>query len=197
MEFRTIKKHDLSKITPHFRNNEFYTTSPDAPTEHTLAQPVISAAEFLRNHFNVPWRVTSTYRTEAHELAICKKRGYSKQLAKSSQHVARRAMDSQPVTNAPAIMLQLHRDFLNRGEIFQQLREMGITGFGIYDTFIHLDCRDTATVSAAQSDHLGRFAFWDERSDEVKKKLRKVPALRTTKATPTKTPTPSAKPSLQ
>jgi hypothetical protein len=192
MLFRTIKRNDTSFITPHFRNNEFYSSSARAgypvPDSHELAQPVISAVEYLRCRFNVPWRVTSTYRTEAHELAICEKRGYSKQLAKGSMHVAKRAIDSQPIENAEDIILTLHEDFLNRGEIFTQLRELGITGFGIYDTFIHLDCRDTETVSANQHDPHGHFAFWDERTDAVKKKL----VTFKTKPTPTKkAPLPS------
>jgi hypothetical protein len=83
-------------------------------------------------------------------------------------------------------MLQLHNDFMKRGELFTKLREMGITGFGIYDTFVHLDCRDADTSPAKQSDHYGRFAFWDKRSSAVKKKL-------TTKQTTMKTPMVSAK----
>lgn len=190
MEFRTIKKGDLSKITPHFKTNEFYTTSAakgfDAPAEHGMAQPCISAAEFLRTFFDTPWRITSGYRTEAHELAICQREGLSVQLAKGSQHVKGRAFDSQPSNVDEEILERIHEDFLRRGELFQSLRLLGITGFGIYDTFIHLDCRDTSKVSAKQSDRLGRFAFWDSRSACVKKKAIKPTPVITTKPNPTK-----------
>lgn len=184
MEFRTIKRNDTSRITPHFRTNEFYSTSPDAPAEHVIAQPVVSAAEFLRSHFNTAWRITSGYRTSAHELAICKREGLPSGLATSSQHVAARAFDSQPVTNRPAIIAQLHADFLNQGPVFIQLRELGITGFGIYDTFIHLDCRDTTKVPAKQQDSFGKFAFWDSRESTrngAKKKASTTPNLTKTR----------------
>lgn len=177
MEFRTIKRNDTSRITPHFRANEFYSTSPDAPAEHPIAQSVISAAEYLRTYFDTPWSITSTYRTPPHEAAICRRNGLPQALATSSQHVAGTAFDSQPVTNRVAIIAQLHADFLSRGPIFQQLRELGITGFGIYDTFVHLDCRDTRKVAAKQTDSLGKFAFWDDRKSTRNGSKKKISTI--------------------
>ncbi len=200
MEFRTIKKGDSSQITPHFRTNEFYTTSAakgfEAPDSHGMAQPCISAAEYLRTYFGTAWRITSGFRTEAHELAICQREGMSVQLAKSSQHVIGRAFDSQPANGDTEIMARIHADFLSRGELFQALRFAGITGFGIYDTFLHLDCRDTATVTAKQHDKVGRFAFWDSRTAAVKKKALLTPSPTSTRPTPTKHRTALRKPSF-
>lgn len=61
-------------------------------------------------------------------------------------------------------MAELAADFTTSGPIFQKLRTLGIKGFGLYDTFIHLDVRVGPCI---HKDRYGAFACWDERKKKA------------------------------
>lgn len=182
-----IQRGSLNQIAPHFKEKEFYSTSYDAPAAHPFYQELVDAAEYLRNHYGVPWRITSTYRTSRHELKICRDMGkgeeYAQKLAKTSQHVTGHAFDSQPVENHAEIVSDLAYQFTTRGEVFKALRKLGITGFGLYDWGVHLDCRPNPTTKVD-----GVYSFWDDR-EEVKA-VKKKPVT----TTPNQTKTPALRP---
>lgn len=163
-----IKAGDNSRISPHFLRSEFYSTSPaagfGAVPFHALYPQLVAAAEILRAHFNTPWRITSTYRNEAHERAILAAQRVPYFF---SQHCQGKAFDSQPANNSPAILAAIQADFFAGGELYQKLRKAGITGFGVYDRFIHLDCRNDE-FSAQRKDAFGLVAWWDSRTGKKK-----------------------------
>jgi len=154
-----------AQLSPHFKASEFYSTSPDRPKEHEIAEPLVLAAEILRTHFNKPWRITSTYRTEAHERRILKAAGVP---YFTSQHTKKKAFDSQPADLSAETMKAIWLDFTTEGELYQKLRAVGITAFGIYNTFIHLDCRDDE-FKAKRRDKWGLVARWDSRTGAARK----------------------------
>lgn len=159
-----IKAGESDKVSEHFRRSEFYSTSPrsgyGAVPSHPIYKQLVNAAEILRTHFNTPWRITSGFRTGAHEVAILDKSNASYFI---SQHMKGKAFDSQPANNDPKILAAIHADFIAGGELYQKLRKAGITAFGLYDTFIHLDCRDDE-FHAGRKDEFGSVAWWDSRS---------------------------------
>lgn len=163
-----IKPGDNSSISPHFLRSEFYSTSPasgfGAVPSHPLYPQLVAAAEILREHFNTPWRITSTFRTEAHERWILAK---LKTPFFISQHMKGKAFDSQPANGDPKVLAALAADFVAGGPLYQKLRKAGICAFGIYDTFIHLDCRNDE-FHAQRSDPFGLVAHWDSRSGQKK-----------------------------
>lgn len=191
----TITKGDTTIIAPHFTAGEFHSKRPNAPASHDFYSECVEAVAYLRSHYGVPWRVTSTYRPDS----------------VGSQHRECRAVDSQDTQSGAGhgspVMLDLVAQILNpKSEVFTQLRRLGITGFGVYDTFVHLDCRDTTKFPAAHRDKLGAYALWDERSDaykaaaELKKKAPQTtsPALAPSSAknsNPPKAPAPALMPS--
>jgi hypothetical protein len=198
---QTIKRGDTTFITTHFRASEWYSTSSDAPAEHPIYPPLLAAAEFLRVYFNTPWRITSSYRTEAHERQILKSLGKKFFV---DQHMKGRAFDSRPADGGALgkkIKEELYADFIAQGPIYQQLRELGITGFGIYDWGIHLDCR-VDSFTAKRKDKWGLVACWDERTNAKKKfggvAFNQAPtkAPMTPKPTSPKLPLPQASPKL-
>lgn len=178
-----LKKGDKRPVSTNFTANEFYSKSSDAPASHSFPSELVEAVQFLRSHYNTPWRITSSYRTWGHEYRIFRGKGkdveYSKRMADTSQHVKRRAVDSQPKNLSPEILHDLQQDFLSRGPIFQQLRALGVTGFGVYDRFVHLDTRPEG---GKQKDALGTYAFWNNMANSPKK----------TKPSPTKAKTVAA-----
>lgn len=155
----TIKKGDASQLAPHFKASEFFSLQPGkhAITEHDFYTELVEAVEYLRTHYNVPWRVTSTYRPDS----------------PGSQHRECRAVDSQDTGSykghTSATMVDLVGQLLDpKSEVFVNLRRIGITGIGVYDTFVHLDCRDTTKFPAAHRDKFGRYAAWDDRTEAGK-----------------------------
>lgn len=154
-----IRKGDYSPISAHFNASELFCKSADAPAVHPFYSELVDALEFLRSHYGTPWRATSTFRTESEERAI---------LAKLETpffvdvHMRGEAVDSQPVTGGPAIMADLAHQFLTGGPVFQELRRLDINGFGLYDTFIHLDVRKE---KVPHRDAFGLLAHWDSRRD--------------------------------
>lgn len=175
-----IKKGDTREIAPHFTAGEFFSKQPGrhAITEHDFYSELVEAVAYLRNHYGVPWRITSTYRPDS----------------PGSQHRECRAVDSQDTKSGAGhgspIMLDLVAQLLDStSEVFVQLRRLGIRGFGVYDSFVHLDCR---LGVQKHSDKFGTFAFWDNRtnSDEQPKKKALTKLAPVKKPNPPKAPAP-------
>ena len=144
-----IRKGDKTQIALHFTAGEFYSTSSNAPASHDFHTELVEAVSYLREYYATPWRITSTYRPDS----------------VGSQHRECRAVDSQPANMSRTVVLDLVSQLLNpKSEVFRKLRSLGITGFGVYDTFVHLDCR---TIQGKHSDTYGSFAFWDERKKKA------------------------------
>ena len=160
-----ISAGDKRPLSPHFNTEEFYSHSSDRPTSHPFYSELVEAAEFLRQHFNTAWRITSTFRTESNERAILARAGVAFFV---SQHMKGRAFDSQPANGDPKIMQALADDFVANGPIYQGLRKIGINAFGLYNTFIHLDCR-VDEFKAKRKDAFGYVACWDQRTNAKKK----------------------------
>lgn len=161
----TIRKGDQTQLSPHFQAFEFYSKKSNAPASHPFYSELVEAVEFLRTYYDTPWRITSTYRPDSI----------------GSQHRECRAVDSQPTSKDPAILADLQRQLCDKNsEVFKKLRKIGIRGFGVYDTFCHLDVR---AGPGKRSDSFGSFAFWDDRKKKASS-LITAPAKKLT-ATPT------------
>lgn len=162
----TISKGDNTHISPNFLASEFHSKKASAPASHPFYSELVEAVQFLRTYYDKPWRITSTYRPDSI----------------GSQHRECRAVDSQPIDRDPVVLADLQRQLCDKNsEVFRKLRSLGITGFGVYDTFCHLDCRDVDKFPAPHQDRVGRFAFWDNR----KKKVATTPPARPKTSTPT------------
>lgn len=183
-----IKQGDKTSLSRNFTANEFYSKSSDAPASHSFPSELVEAAQLLRDSYGVPFRVTSTVRTPSHEYRLCIHKGedYARAMMVSSQHVKRRAMDIQPTSNTAAVMSDLQFDIIDRGFMFKKLRALGVTGFGLYDTFVHLDVRKEA---GKQKDEFGTYAFWNNMKGAPKKT--KPSSTTKTKKAPASVPLPS------
>lgn len=159
MSILQIRRGDYSPISAHFNAHELYSKSSDAPAVHPFRSELVDALEYLRNHYGTPWRATSTFRTASEERAILNELHVP---FFEDEHMKGEAVDSQPANNSPAIMLDLASQFLTNGPVYQELRKLGINGFGLYTRFIHLDTR---TEKRPHLDVYGRVAHWDSRSN--------------------------------
>ena len=140
MAWINICKYDRSMIRVNFRGNEFYSKSGNygfsVPDCHKLDEKLLDAAQFIREFTNVPWTITSSFRTLAHNRSIGS--------ADTSLHVSGRALDLQPLDNQTLRLVV--SDIATKGPIYAGLRQRGINGFGIYDSFIHIDTRNNFTA---------------------------------------------------
>lgn len=123
-------------LRENFTIGEFYNPKTGLPS-HPLAVNVIDAVQYLRTKFGKPIRITSTYRnyipTGPGVVGA----------ATHSPHMLAQGIDFQFIgakSEVNPIYIELRDDFDNKGSIFQELWDMGIRGFGSYDTFLHLDC---------------------------------------------------------
>lgn len=132
------------KITENFYMYEYF--FPDYTHFYQLfAKPfqlstiLIGAAQIIRTHYAKPVIITSAYRPGLNQ-------GFHGQI---------KAIDIV-FEKGPLTLLSLKNDLLKHkepSEIFTKLRKIGITGFGVEQTHVHLDIRDY------------RFNFSDEFGD--------------------------------
>lgn len=163
---------------------------------HPFDSTLVAAVEFLRTHYGKPWRVTSSYRTESNERQILHDLHVP---YFEDEHMRGNAVDSQPVEYSPAIMADLTREFFTNGPVYQHLRQIGVNGFGLYDTFIHLDVR---TEKRFHRDAFGLVAHWDSRRVNAESpwgvafsnQKKSVGVVIPPKLNPNRTPNPLPKP---
>ncbi len=156
MYYTTIRKNSTRKLTTHFLESEFHSSSPDAPEAHKLDARLIDVAQLARDVAGVPVYVTSTAR-------FPKDSNYSP----SSQHhfeIAAAIDLGAARANGEALRVAqlFHREILSQGPVFRQLWELGVRGFGLYDTFMHFDVREDG--SGKESFQGQPYALWDHRS---------------------------------
>ena len=62
MQISNIK----TSISKNFLQSEFYSGSPDASEFHYLNDKIVPLAQYLRDYFDTPIKVNSTFRTKYH-----------------------------------------------------------------------------------------------------------------------------------
>ncbi len=138
-----IHKGDRQQITPSFRISEFFTKAPGVEV-HDLDERLITAAQIIRDFYGVPCVITSSYRPSWYNSSIGGVPG--------SQHIRKRAIDiTIKDTHAQA---DYGNQIATHGDLYQQLISVGIRGFGLYDTFLHIDTRESS-------------AMWDNRKKKI------------------------------
>ncbi len=111
----------------YFNNEEF--DSPDQKgSSINMDFQFLSMLDEARGIANIPFKINSGYRTEAHNQAIYKRLG--KKTVRSS-HLVGKAAD---------ISIGSSRE---RYKILSALQEAGFTRFGISDSFLHVDNDET------------------------------------------------------
>lgn len=155
-----IQKNNSGYVTNNFTHKEYFNAafglSKDVDS-FELSDKTISAGQVIRDYLGVAMIPTATYRTPAHDI----KKGRSGK----GTHTRKIAIDYDFVDEAAAVneaaLLRFHQEILNQGPLFQKLRALGVTGFGLYDGFLHIDSRPEG---GKQKDQYGTYALWDERT---------------------------------
>lgn len=146
-----IHKNYSNKVTNNFTEKEYYNASYGTDgTPFELSDKTIIAGQIIRDYFNVPMKVTSSFRTSAYDI--------SKGRSGTGTHTLRQAVDYAFLDDNT--IYKYHKEILERGNLYMQLRQAGINGFGLYDNFLHIDSRASGNTVDT---NFGNFAFWDNR----------------------------------
>jgi len=171
MSYITLNKNGTNKYG-NFTEKELFSKSIDAGKEHELNKAVIDGFNLIRAYYGVPMFVHSTYRTRAHELVVLGKTSLGQHYYKNAGDIGFSPTldsDSDKIKDLIEYQPDLVKQFREKGELYYQLRNIGITGFGVYDFFVHIDARPEGSVFTG-NDSLGKYSFWDETN-----KLRDTP----------------------
>lgn len=126
------------RYSQNFAYSEFYTKC-NFKTGHYLDSALMPAIQVIRQHYKVPIKVLSSYRTiECNHAAGG---------AIHSRHLKNDALDWKFTGKyASTIHSRYIKDIQQRGVVFQRLFALGIRGFGCYPTSNHIDTREHSNM---------------------------------------------------
>ena len=118
------------KLTQNFKKSEFDSKDgTEMPNEVFYnVQKLANNLQILREHLNRPIRITSGYRSPAHNKSVGG--------AKNSQHLLGKAADIQVQGMTPIEVKDAIENIIYCGDMLQG-------GIGLYNTFVHYDIRGT------------------------------------------------------
>ena len=122
MAIKTYKKGDSTKIATNFKAREFDCQGAGCCTTTLIDEKLVDYLQQIRTHFGKPVYLTA-YRCQKHNAA-------TPNAASNSYHIYGRAAD-------------FHIDGVKPDEIAKYAESIGVKGIGLYDTFVHIDTRET------------------------------------------------------
>lgn len=126
------KRNSDEALSENFKSKEFFTKSLDfQDDEHFISDKVVLAVQAVRSFFGKKIRVTSTLRTALHNSLI----GGSS----NSHHLTSNATDFEFMEDEESCMRGFYEQMVCKGELYQNIKDLGIKGVGFYKGFIHFD----------------------------------------------------------
>lgn len=122
MAIKTYQKGDPIKVAPNFRAQEFGCNGIGCCTEGKIDEKLVNILQQIRDHFGEPVYITSAYRCPKHNERVGGALG--------SYHTYGQAADIQVKDTTPA-------------EVAKYAESIGVLGIGLYETFVHIDTRNT------------------------------------------------------
>lgn len=122
MAIKTYNKGDSTKIAPNFRAREFDCQGRGCCSSTPIDEKLVEYLQQIRDHFGKPVYLTA-YRCPIHNAK-------TPNAATNSRHIYGKAAD-------------FHIDGVAPEEIAKYAESIGVKGIGLYDTFVHIDTRDT------------------------------------------------------
>ncbi len=122
MAIKTYKKGDSQKITANFRAREFDCQGTGCCSQTPIDEQLVEYLQQIRTHFGKPLYLTA-YRCKTHNAR-------TPNAAPNSRHIYGQAAD-------------FHIDGVAPKEIAKYAESIGVKGIGLYDTFVHIDTRES------------------------------------------------------
>jgi len=122
MAIKTYKKGDEQKIAANFRAREFDCQGTGCCSTTPIDEKLVQYLQQIRTHFGKPVYLTA-YRCRTHNAR-------TPNAAPNSRHIYGQAAD-------------FHIDGVEPAEIAKYAESIGVKGIGLYDTFVHIDTRES------------------------------------------------------
>lgn len=122
MAIKTYKKGDNQKIAANFKAREFDCQGTGCCSTTPIDEKLVEYLQQIRTHFGKPVYLTA-YRCKTHNAK-------TPNAAPNSRHIYGQAAD-------------FHIDGVAPAEIAKYAESIGVKGIGLYDTFVHIDTRDS------------------------------------------------------
>ena len=122
MAIKTYKKGDSQKIATNFQAREFDCQGVGCCSETPIDEKLVEYLQQIRTHFGKPVYLTA-YRCKTHNAL-------TPNAATNSRHIYGQAAD-------------FHIDGVAPLEIAKYAESIGVKGIGLYDTFVHIDTRES------------------------------------------------------
>ena len=122
MAIERYKKGSGTKLAENFRAREFDCQGTGCCSETPIDRKLVTYLQQIRTHFGKPVYLTA-YRCKTHNAR-------TPNASPHSRHLYGQAAD-------------FHIDGISPLEIAQYAESIGIKGIGLYDTFVHIDTRET------------------------------------------------------
>ena len=122
MAIRTYKKGDSQKLATNFRAREFDCQGSGCCSATPVDEKLVEHLQQIRTYFGKPVHITA-YRCKTHNAQVAN-------AAPNSYHTYGMAAD-------------FHIDGVKPEEIAKYAESIGIKGIGLYDTFVHIDTRES------------------------------------------------------
>ncbi len=123
MAIKNYKKGDSVKLSPNFRAREFDCHGRGCCSETKVDDELIGYLQRIRERFGKPVYINSGYRCPEHNRAV-------DNASRTSKHLQGMAADITVEGIAPL-------------EVAKFAESIGVKGIGLYDTFVHIDTRQT------------------------------------------------------
>ena len=122
MAIKTYKKGSSEQLATNFKVREFDCQGKGCCTTTPVDEKLVAYLQQIRTHFGKPVHITA-YRCKTHNAKV-------PNAAPNSYHIYGMAAD-------------FHIDGVAPAEIAKYAESLGIKGIGLYDTFVHIDTRES------------------------------------------------------
>lgn len=122
MAIKTYKKGDNQNIATNFKAREFDCQGTGCCSTTPIDEKLVEYLQQIRTHFGKPVLLTA-YRCKTHNAR-------TPNAATNSRHIYGQAAD-------------FHIDGVAPAEIAKYAESIGVKGIGLYDTFVHIDTRES------------------------------------------------------
>lgn len=137
-KYKYFYKDMPGRFSQNFALKEFYTKC-NYHSGHYLDSALLPAIQVIRQHYKVPIKILSSYRTTE-----CNHQAGG---ATMSRHLKNDAIDWKFTGKyASTIHARYIKDIQQKGVVFQRLFALGIRGFGCYPTSNHIDTREQSNM---------------------------------------------------
>ena len=146
MSMILLYRGSVQRVNPVFCVNEFFCKCPDFTHFcHPFDATLFKAATLIRYFTKEPVIINSSYRT-----SLCNKNSGG---APASYHLLGKALD----LNCGSALEAVTSDIVAKGPLYRSLRQIGINGFGISTSFLHIDTRVRGSIPDAE---FGPYSLW-------------------------------------